>query len=226
MDDETHVQPRWGVVPQQILPTNVVNAIDKLSDSQKAAFFDKNYPPAIAAYLKQQLGIKSTKKMSTTTSTGIHKNVKAFLDTIARTEGTWNKGDRGYNVMIGGKLFSSYTDHPKVPLHTKWGWSAAAGRYQFMAKTSKTKWNTWYELVNELNLPDFSPKSQDLAAIQLLKRRKAYNLILAGKIRTALTKTKLNSEWASLPNSPTGQSHLTLSFVLNYYKSMGGELTD
>jgi hypothetical protein len=38
-------------------------------------------------------------------------NVRAFLDMIARAEGTAHLGDRGYNVLFGGRTFGSYADH-------------------------------------------------------------------------------------------------------------------
>ncbi|MNF05427.1 hypothetical protein D3C80_2051560 [compost metagenome] len=40
----------------------------------------------------------------------------AFLDMLAWSEGTSTikASDDGYNVLVGGKLFSDYSKHPKV----------------------------------------------------------------------------------------------------------------
>lgn len=47
-------------------------------------------------------------------------NRKAFLTMIATAEGTAKLGDNGYNVLVGGSLFTGYADHPQqkaVHLH-------------------------------------------------------------------------------------------------------------
>lgn len=87
-------------------------------------------------------------------------NVKAFLDTLASSEGTRGHGDDGYNVLVGGDLFHDYSKHPDVlvTLNRKGLKSTAAGRYQFL-------YSTWRDLQAKLRLPDFSPASQDKAAV-------------------------------------------------------------
>ena len=41
-------------------------------------------------------------------------NVAAFLDTLAFAEGTPRFGNQdGFNVIVGGKTFNSYDDHPR-----------------------------------------------------------------------------------------------------------------
>jgi muramidase (phage lysozyme) len=58
-------------------------------------------------------------------------NLKAFLDTIATSEGTYGCGDDGYNVIVGGDLFDDYSKHPDVlvTLNKAGLKSTAAGRY-------------------------------------------------------------------------------------------------
>ena len=38
----------------------------------------------------------------------MNRNLKAFLDMIAVSEGTQDHGDDGYNVIVGGDLFEGY----------------------------------------------------------------------------------------------------------------------
>jgi muramidase (phage lysozyme) len=119
-----------------------------------------------------------------------HPNMQAFLSLIRQGEGT--AGANGYRTLVGGGLFSGYEDHPrqKVYIPSIGEYSTAAGAYQILERT----WD-WVKLA--AGLPDFSPASQDLAAIQLIRRRGALADVLAGNLRGALE--KCSWEWASLP---------------------------
>lgn len=151
----------------------------------------------------------------------MNQNVKAMLDVIAWCEGTKDKGDDGYNILFGGGKFTSYKDHPRIAFKTKWGNTSAAGRYQFMARVpGKTILDTWGEVQRKLKLPDFSPASQDLAAIELIKQNGAYNDILAGRITKAIW--RLRNIWASLPGSEHNQPTRPMSKVIAKYKEFGG----
>ncbi|MCT7953272.1 glycoside hydrolase family 104 protein [Ancylothrix sp. C2] len=136
-------------------------------------------------------------------------NLQAFLQTIAFAEGTASPD--GYRMMFSGQLFNSFSEHPNVnncslykgkPLC-----STAAGKYQFLKPT-------WDEVARKLNLNDFSPESQDLAAVQLIKQAGAYQDILAGRFDDAVF--KLAPTWASFPTAE-GKS---------YYNQPSKKLTD
>ena len=64
----------------------------------------------------------------------INNQRKAFLDMLAWSEGTDNGRQKtrnhGYDVIVGGELFTDYSDHPRklVTLNPKLK-STAAGRY-------------------------------------------------------------------------------------------------
>ncbi|MGE4961585.1 glycoside hydrolase family 24 protein, partial [Yersinia enterocolitica] len=100
----------------------------------------------------------------------ISKNLKAFLDMLAWSEGTSRTAgsDNGYNVIVGGKLFTGYQDHPRVVVELpRLGIkSTAAGRYQLLSRY-------WDAYKKQLGLKDFSPASQDAVAIQQIRERKA-----------------------------------------------------
>lgn len=146
-------------------------------------------------------------------------NLKAFLDTISVSEGTYGKGEDGYNVVVGGGLFhNGYEDHPRIlvelpKLKIK---SSAAGRYQILAKIYD-----YYK--KELGLSNFSPRSQDLIAIQLIRECKALDDIEAGRITLALDKCK--SRWASLPGAGYGQREQPVERLLVKYQMLGGKFT-
>lgn len=153
------------------------------------------------------------------------KNLQAFLMTIRKWESSLD--DSAYTMLYGGSHFNGFADHPRIaiPIRGQEGkYSTAAGAYQIVAisKTLRgmTKANTWDRIKDKLNLPDFSPQSQDLAAIELIKERGAYNLILQGKFFPAVDKIKL--EWASVPGSPYGQGTAKFSEYLAAYNSFGG----
>lgn len=143
-------------------------------------------------------------------------NRKAFLNMIAHSEGTLGKGDNGYNVLVGGKLFSGYADHPRimVRLNPKLK-STAAGRYQVLARYFDA-----YKL--KLGLDDFSPASQDAIALQQIKEQGALADVDAGRIETAIRKCA--NIWASLPGAGYGQHENRLEDLLAAYRQAHGIL--
>lgn len=139
--------------------------------------------------------------------------VRAFLDTIAYAEGTYHERARGYYMRYPqGTTFDSCETHPAITgVATCCGReirSTAAGRYMFLEKT----WNT---VAQRLDLSDFSPLNQDVAALYLMHERGALDDIKQGNIRTALDKVK--SIWASLPGSPHQQPIKKYETLRNVY---------
>lgn len=141
--------------------------------------------------------------------------VRALLNTIRYAEGT--PGETGYQTMFGGGKFdtSKGWQHPNKVISSGKYDSAAAGAYQFMP-------GTWQGTAKALGLPDFSPKSQDLAALYLIdKKRGALDPFLKGeKFGTVLN--KLAPEWAALPTSGGGsyygQPYKKLGDLYQYYE--------
>ncbi|MGY4674231.1 glycoside hydrolase family 24 protein [Ursidibacter arcticus] len=139
--------------------------------------------------------------------------VKRYLDLLAFTEGTEKNG---YYTKFGGGRIDDLSRHPnKVWGKTGDGPTSATGRYQFLS-------GTWNEQAKLLGLEDFSPNSQDLAAVSLMMRRGAIKDILNGDIDTA--NRKLSKEWASLPyNQSPHQSQKTTEQVLQKWEELGGK---
>jgi muramidase (phage lysozyme) len=124
----------------------------------------------------------------------------ALLDTIAGTESAGQ-----YNVIYGGQTFEDYSDHPRMNVEIKQGpnkgrYSSAAGRFQFLE-------GTWDEVKEALELPDFSPHSQDKAAWWLAqrdyKKRAGRDLLsdlrFGDADRMREIGQSLSSTWTSLP---------------------------
>nr|WP_290443768.1 glycoside hydrolase family 104 protein [Halomonas sp. Mc5H-6] len=135
---------------------------------------------------------------------------------LASAEGTTRFGDEdGYNVLVGGELFESYDDHPRqlVWLPAYEINSSAAGRYQFLTRT-------WDDLAERFDLPDFTPTSQDLGAVHLIRQCKALSLIHDGRIREAIHACR--KIWASLPGAGYGQREVATDELLDVYKTAGG----
>lgn len=142
-------------------------------------------------------------------------NIQAFLTLIRTGEGTL--GDKGYLTMFGGSTFNSFADHPRVVIKKGGYTSTAAGAYQFLSKT-------WDEMAAKYDLLDFSPASQDIAALGLIKRRGALQDVIDGRFKTAIK--KCNKEWASLPDSPYGQPTLTYLKAANVLARSGAVITE
>lgn len=144
-------------------------------------------------------------------------NEKAFLDMLAVSEGTYGHGDNGYNVIVGGDLFHGYGKHPNVlvTLNKAGLKSTAAGRYQFLERT-------WDALALKLHLPDFSPASQDLAALELIAECGASDDVRSGRFADAVYKCR--KIWASLPGAGYGQHENSLESLESAYFRAGGSL--
>lgn len=140
-----------------------------------------------------------------------HPNVRAFLKMIRAGEGTADP--LGYSRLFGGGQFASYADHPRIYRPFGKTTTSAAGAYQFLA-------GTWDEAAAALGLADFSPPSQDLAAVWLIRRRGALADVKAGRFNEAVRKCA--KEWASLPGSPYGQPVKTLAQARATYETAGG----
>ena len=131
-----------------------------------------------------------------------HPNIEKFLFLITSTEGTDRQGTP-YNELFGFSNFTDFSTHPNIRV-TKNGYtSTAAGRYQILKGT-----------YDSLRMKDFSPASQDKAAIQLIKNAGAYNDVIKGDFQNAIRKT--NKIWASLPLSPYGQPTWTMNKALQF----------
>lgn len=145
-------------------------------------------------------------------------NLRAFLAVVRWCEGT--SDENGYRALYGHlasrpKLFDSFSDHPRQYFDTPWGKTSAAGAYQFLT-------GTWDDARRALNLPDFSPESQDQAAVWLIQRRGALQDVESGDLDSALA--KCGKEWASLPGSPYGQPTRTVDDCRRVYIAAGGTL--
>ncbi len=171
----------------------------------------------------------------------------AFLDLIALSEGTSTSKythDDGYDIIVTGvngpNTFLDYSTHPfasgrppilvrrpilatqtltKDPANTGAITttpgrpaleSTASGRYQITLPT-------WRALQAVLHLNTFSPRDQDLAALQLLKACRAYDHIEAGNISAAIEAAA--DTWASFPgNSYRQPTHLEAMLLTAYHQ--------
>lgn len=122
-------------------------------------------------------------------------NVRKMLGVIASAEGV----KHGYHTLFGNERITDLSKHPGTlkeftQTDGKKNQSSAAGRYQFLKPT-------WDGLAKQLGLKDFSPKSQDIAAVALLAQNGALPHVLKGDLKTAVQKS--GGTWASLPSAPS-----------------------
>jgi|688.fasta_scaffold00062_57 muramidase (phage lysozyme) len=148
-------------------------------------------------------------------------NLTAFMKTIGKLE-TDLAGDDGYNqlVMISGRrTFDDYSHHPFDPsyplkyqpfVYKDGRKSTASGRYQIV-------WTTF----NDHKQSDFSKASQDKVCKLILKSIGILDLVIAGKINTAVAhkSNALGNQWSSMPSSK-------ISTIIKLYHQYGGTVTD
>ena len=155
--------------------------------------------------------LKISDMAKVTTAHLANANMQAFLRVIRAGEGTSDAA--GYSRIFGGQTLSSFADHPRIKV-TKNGYtSTAAGAYQIIA-------STWDETKRIMGLSDFSPRSQDLAALGRIAARGALEDAKAGNFEAAIK--KIAREWASLPGSPYGQPVISWERARAIYASAGG----
>lgn len=151
-----------------------------------------------------------------------YSNTRAFLTMIRACEGTFGPlGYRalfGYRESAGAPIFDGFADHPqqRFSFHQTdgtLGFTTAAGAYQFI-------YSTWKRMQAKLALPDFSPDSQDRAAIELIAERGALALVESGAVEDAIGRCW--PIWASLPGSTYLQPTRSLTFALDAYGNAGG----
>lgn len=154
-------------------------------------------------------------------------NQFAYLALLSHSEGT-DRWTDSYRVCFSGRhSIVDFSDHPTdtgewagEPLDFLGGRyvgkvSTAAGRYQLRVET-------WREAKAALGLADFSPHSQDDAALWLIKRRGALADVTAGDILDAIEKCR--NEWASLPGGTSGQPEMKLASCIGEFINSGGTL--
>jgi muramidase (phage lysozyme) len=126
------------------------------------------------------------------------RNVGAFLKAIAEAEGG------GYDFKYGaikGKRndpwrFSDFSTHPGPGFG---GSTTAAGMYQITIAT-------WRQHGGRMALTDFSPATQDLIAVEILRSLRLIDKIKSGDIAGAIGPAART--WAALPMGPgLGNAH-------------------
>jgi muramidase (phage lysozyme) len=137
-----------------------------------------------------------------------HPNVRRYLDLIAQAEGTARYADP-YRVAFGGSAIPDLSRHPGIARRFrqtdgKANTTTAAGKYQFLH-------STWNDVAGALGLSDFSPRSQDLGALELMRRSGSLDDVLRGDYATAVRKD--GRTWASLPSSPYPQPKRSPAFI-------------
>ena len=114
----------------------------------------------------------------------INNQRKAFLDMLAWSEGTDNGRQKtrnhGYDVIVGGELFTDYSDHPRklVTLNPKLK-STGAGRCKLLSR-----W--WDAYRKQLGLKTSLRKVRTLWHCNQIKEHGALPMIDRGDIRQAI----------------------------------------
>jgi len=162
-------------------------------------------------------------------------NRAAFLMMLRVAEGTADP--LGYSALFGHKprrprTFAGFEDHPRIAQQFTDGagrklWTTAAGAYQFMAASpipggGSTKVDTWTRVQRRLGLRDFSPESQDRAALELIREKGALADVDAGRFAEAVAKVR--KVWASMPDAGYDQAEKSLDDLRTAYLDAGGYL--
>jgi len=153
-------------------------------------------------------------------------NARKFLHVLSIMEGTADFQDP-YRALGGtrGMMATSLADHPaNIGGGGRWRYktldgktpvSTANGRYQFIR-------STWNDNARQLGLRDFSPRSQDLAALNIIANAGQLQNIVNGNWQPAVQ--RLGSIWASLPTADQGktnQAKRSWQYLANAFATAG-----
>ena len=125
---------------------------------------------------------------------------KAFLDMLAWSEGTDNGRQKtrnhGYDVIVGGELFTDYSDHPRklVTLNPN---------SNQQAPTLPASFRWWMPTAKQFGLKDFFRKVVIAVALQQIKERGALPMI--DQVISVRQIDRCSNIWASLPGAGYGQ---------------------
>ena len=151
----------------------------------------------------------------------INNQRKAFLDMLAWSEGTDNGRQKtrnhGYDVIVGGELFTDYSDHPRklVTLNPK---------TQINRRRTLPAFSRWWDAAaRAVGLKDFSPKSQDAVALQQIKERGALPMIDRGDIRQAID--RCSNIWLHCRALVISSEHKADSLIAKF-KEAGGTVEE
>ena len=151
----------------------------------------------------------------------INNQRKAFLDMLAvggTDNGRQKTRNHGYDVIVGGELFTDYSDHPRklVTLNPKLK-SRAPDATSFFPVGGMPPQAVWP--------PErFSPKSQDAVALQQIKERGALPMIDRGDIRQAID--RCSNIWASLPGAGYVLFEHKADSLIAKFKEAGGTVRE
>jgi muramidase (phage lysozyme) len=147
-------------------------------------------------------------------------NVQAFLKAIADAEGG------GYDFKYGAVKakrkdpwrFVDYSTHPGTGYD---GVTTAAGMYQI----NRATWQDHGE--SRMGLTDFTPETQDLIAVSILRGHGVIDKIKDGDIEAGVSQA--SKPWAALPmgRGQAGrhdQPHVTFERFETAYKAAGGSI--
>jgi len=148
----------------------------------------------------------------------ISPNARRYLDIISFAEGTLGpKGRPRYDITFGyTPITNKLVAHPRRLVNSGGYESDAAGAYQFLS-------TTWDRVAPMVKARDFGPKSQDLAALQLIRMRGV------NPDRDPISPqsiARLAPEWASLPTlqgkSYYGQPVRSFKDIQRFVQNRGG----
>jgi muramidase (phage lysozyme) len=163
------------------------------------------------------------------TNPGNVQRLSAFLDLTAYCEGTFKNGQRLYNIIVGGKTFSDFSDHPGIKnpsLYRQTGLNSdASGVSQFLSTT----WRKSQPQDNpgvidrmesagiKIKSKGFSPEAQNAATAYHMKElsTSGWNAIQNGQVIVAMQAYR--NTWESFDRMLNGSYGITTSQAVDFY---------
>ena len=146
----------------------------------------------------------------------INNQRKAFLDMLAWSEGTDNGRQKtrnhGYDVIVGGELFTDYSDHPRKLV--------TCGKTQInRRRTLPASFRWWDAYRKQLGLKGLLSKVRTLWHCSRLRSVALYLWLIV--VISVENVDRCNNIWASLPGAGYGQFEHKADSLIAKFKEAG-----
>lgn len=170
-----------------------------------------NQTLALSGVPLAQLGTLAPQVQKNANAMRAQQNVNNFEDLLGRSEGTLDNKygiKNAYAVGFGGSEIKDFSKHPGTRKNfNELNPDGSVGKVNSTTAAGKVQWllKTWNNTSKITGVKDFSPESQRINYVQLLRDNKVLEAVQNGDFTTAIDVLGKRKQFTSLPTSTANQ---------------------